>query len=1400
MRVLNVMLTSRPTYRIVSALILLLVVPTLHAMAQAPDMRFKRLTVEDGLSNNNVLALVQDQRGYIWIGTNDGLNKYDGYGFTTYRHDARDSTTLSNNAVHAVLLDEKGRLWAGTAGGLNLYHSSTGTFTEYPIGGRVMNDPGSGRITTLFEDRSSRFWVGTTRGLYAFDPERSVFTRYEYESTSSSDFRGEHYQPNYVTSVYEDDEDRIWIGTAAGLNRLDPARGTFRRFELAGGGRIADEVRDMKEDPDGKLWVATVRDGLYHVDVGERTYTHHVHDSEKPGSLPSNSVRAVHKRERGLVVGTSEGVALYDAERDYFHTFTTISGDVSSLSFPSVRCILEDNRGNLWIGTWEGLNYFDHHSNHFVHVGRYPEAVRSLSDDLISSFAEDPDGGVWVGTERGGLNYLDAPMQRVRVFRHDPNDPASLRVNNVKALFVDRQGALWVGTHDGGLSRLDRDRGGFHHYRHDPSDSTSLSGNRVYAIHEDRFGDLWIGTNKNGLNRLDRRSGRFTRYGVDDGAGSISSNEINVIFEDRVGNLWIGTAHGLSLFDRRTDRFIHFLSTRADPGSLIDPTVRTLWEDSEGRLWVGTSSGLELFDRRQGTFTHFTVRDGLPNDAINCVLEDGSKDLWISTNLGLSRFRPSDSSFRNFDGADGLQSRQFNMNACVATRDGRLFFGGVNGFSYFHPENITSNPYAPPVFITGLKLFNQTVHPAESGSPLTRDIGETERIVLRHDQNVVSLDFVALNYTAQSRNEYAYVLEGFEEDWNPVGTQRTATYTNLPPGQYTFRVKAANNDGVWNEHGTSLEIRILPPLWRTWWAYLLYALFAATAAYGAYRYSVKVWRLKNSLALEQLRRRTEDDLHAAKMQFFTNVSHEFRTPLTLILGPIQELLADRSQGSRDRESLNLVRRNAERLLRLVNQLMDFRALETGHMRLRAQRTNVVEFVRELALSFDEFARHARIRFAIRSDYEGIYVWFDRDKLETVLVNLLSNAFKFTSDGGDVAIEVGVSGPGPQSSSGSSEVGMVHIAVRDTGIGMTEAELEHLFERFYQARPRFGSRHGTGIGLAFSKGIVELHGGKLTVESREGEGSVFTVILPLGSDHLEPSDVSPDDESRKLPYRRVELEEMELEENAAEHEGPDCDDAPAVLIVEDNRDMRAFIRNGVADHYRIYEAADGVEGFRVAVDVFPDLIVCDVAMPEMDGMTLCHKLKEDLRTSHIPIILLTARTSEADQVMGLDMGADAYVMKPFEMRVLLARIRNLIAVRAKLRERFSLDIPIKPVESGRSTRDDAFLRNVIDIIEERIADPDLTVESLSQDVGMSRVYLHKKLTALTNHTPSDLIRTIRLKHASRLLLEGDKTVSEVAYDVGYNTPSHFTTSFKKQFGHSPTDYVASFTARREEEKQ
>lgn len=1373
-----------------------------QAQAQLPEMRFRRYTVDNGLSNNNIVALTQDHDGFIWVGTNHGLNRFDGYGFTTFRHDPRDSTSLSNSEISSLFTDSAGRLWVGTNDGLNLFNPGWLSFERFYVYSPEQEQPGSERrINVIFEDRSHRIWVGTSGGLFLFDPTERTFTRYRFEATSAVGITDFPYNLDYITAIFEDRDDRIWIGTAAGLNLLDSSRGTFSRFEVPGNPAacINGEVRDIVQDENGNLWVATIRNGIYILQEQGAALRQFVSRAGDSGSLPSNSIRDIHiTKNNEVLVGTSEGLAVFDPTRQHVTTYTTEYGEESSLSFPSVRVILEDRDGDLWVGTWGGLNYFSRVGSHFIHVRQVPGKPSGLKDNLISSFARDPDGGIWVGTELGGLHHYDPVRHTIEVYAHDPRDPRSLRVNNVKALWVDRQGELSVGTHDGGLHFFDRESGTFQHFGYDAADSTSLAGDRVYALFEDRRGTLWIGTNKSGLCRFDRESGRFFRYQSDDQPGSISGNSINVIYEDRLGNLWIGTSLGLNLMDRVTGRFTHYLPRHQDPESLIDPNVLAIFEDSRGNLWIGTSGGLELFDRRRSTFTHFTTREGLPNDAINCILEDEDRNLWISTNQGLSRFDPVQNTFRNFDKSDGLQSSQFNRNACLATPEGDFYFGGINGFSRFRPSEITVNPHVPSVYITGFRLFNRPV-PIGGDSPLSQSIGLTDEITLRHNQNVFSFDFVALNYALPGKNEYAFIMEGFEEEWNYVGSQRTATYTNLPEGSYVFRVKAANHDGVWNEEGRAIRIRVLPPPWRSWWASVIYAVVLFGLLYGIQWYARYLMRLKNRLALEQMQRRSEDELHAAKMQFFTNITHEFRTPITLILGPVDDLLDMRKLDSAGREHLKLIRRNAQRLLRLVNQLMDFRKLESGSMKLCPVKMNVVAFLHDLALSFDELAQQRQIRFDVRSTYDEIPVVADPEAMETVFVNLLSNAFKFTPESGQIAVEITAEGKiGDHTGDGSLPTGTVCITVQDSGPGLSAGDLEKVFERYYQARVPGQVVEGTGIGLALVKSIVELHGGSVSAHSEEGQGARFTVVLPIKTRSSEPEPEVAPSEIPEMHVKPLVLgEEFGSDEDSYGEEADTPDGAPVILIVEDNRDMRSYVRSCLADEFQVLEAACGSEGFRRATETIPDLVICDIMMPDLDGFALCRKLKEDLRTSHIPVILLTAQTAIDSQVEGYDIGADDYVIKPFNHSLLQVRARNLIQNRRRLRERFSLDIPLKPAESSRSTQEDVFLRKVIETVEAYLSDPEFTVEKLSREVGMSRVSLHKKLKALTDNSPSELIRKIRLKHAATLLLEGSLTVSEVAYEVGFNTPSHFSTCFRKQYGQSPSDYVAGFTRKNED---
>jgi ligand-binding sensor domain-containing protein/signal transduction histidine kinase len=841
---------------------LLLGAPLEAVFAPAPPdpastIRFDRVTGEDGLSQNVVLTIAQDRRGFMWFGTEDGLNKYDGYQFTVYKHDPDDPKTLSDNFVSVVYQDRAGVLWIGTRNGLNRLDSSTGTFVRYEHDPDDSQSIGGAWIVSLCEDREGALWIGTDDGgLDRFDRESGTFTHYRHDPADPASLSDDG-----VGAVYEDQKGHLWVGTDAGLDLLNRETGTFTHFQNRPGDPQSlggAEVSAITEDQEGHLWIGTEDGGLNRLDhssgdaLAEGAFTRYRQADADPQSLAHNRVKAVFADSIGrLWVGTQNGLDLYDADRDRFIHYQNDPGDPSSLSSNAVWSIYEDRTGVLWFGTYGGaLSKYNRTTDQFALYQHRPDLPDSLSDNMIWAIHQDGEGVLWVGTFNGGLNRLDRESDELVVYRHDPGDADSLSSDDVRAVLEDHSGALWVGT-GGGLDRLDRKSGSFVHYRNDPGDSTSLSENRVSVLFEDRRGDLWIGTRTGGLNRFDRETGAFIRYQHDAGdPASLSDDRVWALYEDSAGRLWVGTLGGVNVWDPDTGQFMRYLSDPDDPQSLSNDAVFAFYEGAGGAMWVGTwGSGLDRFDPQTGTFGHYTEKDGLANNVVYGIEADLEGNLWMSTNKGLSKFDPRTETFHNYDVRDGLQDNEFNVGAHFASPGGELFFGGVRGFNAFYPQQVTGNPHVPPVVITAFGKFNQVVR---------RDLEPGEHIQLTYRDSFISFEFAALDYTAPDKNQYAYMLEGQDETWVDAGTRRHVDYTNLRGGDYVFRVRGSNNDGVWNEEGTSVTLTVTPPVWETWWFRGGAVLLLAAGVVGGYWLRVRGVEARSRELERQVEERSRD--------------------------------------------------------------------------------------------------------------------------------------------------------------------------------------------------------------------------------------------------------------------------------------------------------------------------------------------------------------------------------------------------------------------------------------------------------------------------------------------------------------------------------------------------------------
>lgn len=1347
--------------------------------AQSSDYQFSRYNAEKGLSHNQVNCFLKDSRGFVWVGTADGLNRFDGYSFRVFKHNPADSTSIADHFINSIFEDPEGYIWINTRKGFNIYDPSTESLNRNAnqAAKRLgLDDADFGRV---LKTRSGDYWINHNKlGLLKYLSGSKKLLKTAYKPVV--DQAGK--PAPVITDFDEDEQGNLWIVHDDGLiARLD-AHTNKRGFQS----RLLKD-RNLGRSPnhrifvdhDGQPWVYIVKAvlGAFYFDTKQNQLL--IASTAGPHfKLNNNAVSAIVQGPEGKIwIGTDHGgINILDKKTKSVSTLLSNPSDPRTISQNSILSLYKDPTGMIWAGTFK-KGFCSYHQNIFKFslIRHLPAVPGSLPFEDVNVFTEDRKGNIWLGTNGGGLIHYDRKNNSFRQYKNIPGNSNSLSNNVIVSMFLDKSDMLWIGTYFGGLNSFDGKT--FTRYLHDPADSTSLVDDRVWEIFEDSQRRLWVGTLADGLDLLDRNTKKFRHYRRL-APNSVRSDYISALLEDTNGDLWVGTANGIDVLKRNTGLFIHYQYTAGDSLGLSSDGVTSLALDSLGNIWVGTLEGINRYDRKRNAFAWYDMKDGLPDNSVVSVAVDNRQNLWLGTPKGLVNLHvtkriggiPVQFNVSTYNEIDGLQGRGFNENAALKLRSGELIFGGANGFSIFDPAQIWDESLRARVTLTDFQIFNKSIQPGEvlNGKPiLEKSISETDRIVLKHSQNVFSIEFAALNFLHPEKNKYLYTLEGFNNQWFEADETRKVTYTNLDPGTYVFKVKMKDG-GVSSER--RLELEILPPLWRTWWAYTIYVLLMIGTLMVA-RW-VLLERQKMNFELEQERRHAQQmhELDLMKIRFFTNVSHEFRTPLTLMLTPLENLLKNIQADHTVHKQLSLIHRNAKRLLNLVTQILDFKKLEVEEIEFRPERGDIVQFVREIARTFSDLSEHKHIRYRFESDITSRYADFDQDKLSKIMYNLLSNAFKFTPENGHVTVRLRII-----SAEGTDE--QLEIKVEDSGIGIPEEAQQKVFERFYQhPMPDHIINQGSGIGLSIAVEFVKMHGGTIDLESVEGNGTTFTVILPLKEriSRTIPAEIpepvpTPDPIEVILP---------------AETTGKK---RPVVLIVEDNDEFRDYLKEVLREEYRILEAANGKVGLDITLESIPDLIVSDVMMPEMDGIELCRTIKTDRRISHIPVVLLTARAEEEQRLQGYQTGADAYVTKPFRLDILQVRIRNLIRQRDLLQKQFQQRVEIRPSEVAVRSLDEEFIQKAVKVVEENLANAEYTVEELSDAMSMSRVYLYKKILSMTGKTPIEFIRIIRIRRGADLLQKSQLTVSEIAYQIGFNNPKYFTKLFKEEFEMLPTEY-------------
>ena len=1335
---------------------------------QQKEYKFINFSSKNGLTSNSVNAILKDKHGFMWFGTEDGLNRFDGQNFVAYHHNDRDSTSIGRGPVVAMTQDKSGKIWLATNLTLSAYNLNLDSFINYDFSKL-------GWIISLCADQSGKIWVGTYAGLFIFDPNTQKIKALQANPNNRTKLNS-----NTIRCIFEDSRHAMWIGTDNGLHLYNNQNDQFTRFlsDPNRQGSISDNhITCIAEDKNGQLWIGTNKGGLNVMNGTKNSFTSYKSDANDANTLSNNHIHKVAFDKDGhLWVGTESNLDILNPKTGVVTRVKSVLVEQSSFTPSivgrSVRDVYIDDAGIYWVAINQGgINKYDTNLAFFNHKQFKQFDPNGLTGSSVMCFAESPTGDIFIGTEGTGINIFNRKTGQIKPYRL-PQQRAN--VSSVIALETN-QNTLWVGTYQGGLYNVNLATGAstYFHISKNEKDTKDVP---VNCFKTDKNGKVWMGTNGIAVVRYDPATRKIedgeTIFGAT-GTKFPLNNFITSIEQDKSGNVWFGSnGTGIAVYFPNENRFQ--VLNYGNSGLPMD-RVQTIHCDKSGRIWVGClGGGLCLYKPETKTFERFDERYSLSNDVIYKIVEDEKGKLWVSTNKGISSFDIAKKTFKNFTPYNGIQQSTFNISAGFITSDKTIFFGGLNGFNYFKSADIFQKKNIPPLVTTVLKINNKQVNATENAE-ITEPILTAKEMVLSYKQNF-SIDFIALNYTAPHENRYAYKLDGFDKEWNDVGTKNTAVYTNLDPGEYIFRLKAHSEDGSWETPEKVINITVKPPFWSTYYAYFCYFLLTLLAIWAIRRSSIQ--KLKNDFMRKQerleMKHLIEKERHDAeqkmelekiKIKFLTNLSHELKTPLTLVLNPIENLMFQENSTEK-LEMLNLISRNAKRLLNLVNQLLDFRRIETNELTLYKTEGDLVTFVQEIVDAFKYIATRKNIALHFVCAFKNYNTTFDKDKLERILINLLSNAIKFTNDGGNVSLQL----------TGDGDAG-VKMILRDTGIGLPADIRDKIFERFFQANNHADIlNQGSGIGLSIAQEFVKLHGGAIKVESEEGVGSAFIITLPLVPLYFEQS--TP----LHLPN-----EKLDSVGSFATKEPPKLE-KPIVLIVDDDDDLRAYLVQSLKTKYKIIEASDGRQGWQKALANHPQVIISDVNMPGVDGVEMVRKIKNDTRTKHIPVIMLTVLSEETEQLKGLEAGASDYLTKPFSFHLLSIKIENLLSLNSLLKNTYSKHIQVETPEIEVASEDEKFLLKFTRYVEENIENPNLSIEELSKAMFVSRSTLYAKVLNMTGETPVEYVRSLKLKKALSLLQKNDMKIAQIAYAVGFSNPNYFARAFKAKYNVSPSEYL------------
>lgn len=1380
---------------------LILSISPIVLQSQSTDGKYSFVDFDKGATQRAVTSMLQDKQGHIWMGTNGvGLYKYNGVEYKTYKHVTTDPNTLNSSLVYSMYMDHADNFWVGTVRGLNLYDPILDRFKEIDLNQDSLgiNTSPITPIYAMNENSKGELLIGTNEHGFI---KLNIKTLKAEELIIKGGYKASDLVINSIISY---SKDNMLIATSRGLFSYEEQNNYIELADfktLNGPTQITQSIESLFKDNNGNIWVGTFSNGL--IKISEAPDDNFIFGEF--GITNKRILTLIQAPDGNVLCGTeNDGLFVLKSNGEVIYNYRYDKFNKNSITSNSIWSLFVDDQERIWMGYYnKGVGVYDRYDDKFMDIESSPNLANSLKSTSVTGIVAGDSNKIWVAMDGGGVDIYD-PIEKNFIHLSDPNNGHinGLDSSDVQTMFIDSKGNIWVGTWSSGIFFLAKDSKSFVSYNTDNTDS-GLTSNRVMSFSENSQGDIYIGTFFNGLHVYTPETKKISPiHDKPFNEVMIGESNIRVVLVDSNNIIWLGTTSGLyKVTGSQKDGYsVTSMSKKMFEKfhNMNSPSILSIFEDSEHNIWIGTDgSGLFKYEPKSDVFTWFNKSLGLIQETVASIIEDDNGNIWLGGADGLSKLDTSSRTFTNYSINDGLLANDFNYNSVFKDANGYLYFGSFEGINYFDPTNILSNTNPPRLCFTDLKLFNKSVTPDSENSPLKKIVSETDHLTLDYKASVFTIEFAGINYTRPQNNQYAYYLEGLETDWNYVGNARSATYTNLSPGKYTFKVKASNNDGLWNETPLTMGITILPPWWKSKVAFLSYIILILLSGYLTTRFVEQRLQAKRLIKFERDKRKQEEILNEKKIQFFTNISHEFRTPLTLILNPLRDIMENNGYilDGTVKEKHRIILKNTNRLIRLIDELMDFRKIHLTKLHLKASQIEMLPFIKGISDHFEDEITAHNILFTIETDGMENKIWADSEMLEKIIFNLLSNAFKATPENGVITVGV-YSSKKPVSLPLIDKTKFfpaLEIIIEDTGPGIEKEEINRIFERFYRSKEmgqQYYGGSGTGIGLEVVQSFINLHKGKIEVESKEGQGTKFKIYLPFGKEHFSPSELAPPIDT--FPHKDVIGTETELNPRSrkvGEIKKGDPDSVrhkKTLLLVEDNPELRSYIKGELESDYVVIEAENGKKGVELASSKIPDIIVTDIIMPEMDGITFCSTIKQDIKTSHIPVLMLSAKAMGDDKVRGIDSGADAYLNKPFEMKVLRSYLNRLIVNRQNFMSRFFNDIENIQLPEQTSSIDRSFINKVLNYINENLEDSQMNVEQLAEDMHLSRSQLYRKIKAMTGMTANEFIREIRLEKAKQLIESGSESISEVGFKVGFSSPSYFTKCFKAHFGILPTE--------------